>query len=185
MFDVLLGASGGIFGILGALFKQGLETWQEKKKAEAALAVLVENNRHEAAMADKRMDEIRLEAEHATVLAEIGRVKETDVAAYGALTESYDNDKATYSNAPTSQWMVMVDAVRGLIRPVLTTVFSIALIGSTWWLLSVVPDETIQNPEFLNATLYRMIDALLFLATSAVGWWFGSRMSGGTSSSKG
>lgn len=175
MFDILLGASGGIFGIIGALAKHGLEIWQAKNKAANDLAVLIEGNKHELLMADKRMVEIELEAKHAIALGEIARAKETDVAAFGAMEASYDNDKATYSNSPKNKWLIMVDVVRGLIRPLLTTVFSVALIYATFWLLVSIPESVISNPDFLSGTLYRMIDALLFLATSSVGWWFAAR----------
>lgn len=177
MFDILLGASGGIFGILGALGKNALEIWQAKNKATQELAVLAEQNKHELAMADKRMEEIKLEAQNAVALGEIARIKETDVAAYGAMEASYDSDRATYSNAKQSPWMVAVDVVRGLIRPALTVMFSIALVGATLWILTNIDRSILTQQAFLEGTLYRMVDAFLFLATSAVGWWFAARYS--------
>lgn len=175
MLEVLLGASGGIFGIVGALAKHGLEIWQAKKKAEADLALIQEQNRHEALMADKRTAEIELEAKNAVALAEITRAKETDVAAYAALAASYDTDKATYSDSPQSPWMVGVDVARGLIRPLLTLVFSVGLMVMLAVIYKNVPESVSADPKFLEATFYRLIDALIFLATSAVGWWFAQR----------
>lgn len=175
MLDILMGAGGGVVGILGALVKHGLEIYQEKKKEDASLAVLKEQNAHELAMADKQANLIELEATHALALADVNASKEIDVAAYGALSASYESDKATYSNAPQSPWMIAVDVARGFIRPFLTLVFSMALIGFTAWLYINVPEASVSNEKFLNATFYRLIDALIFLATSAVGWWFAAR----------
>jgi hypothetical protein len=175
MLDLLMGSAGGIFGIFGALAKHGLEIWQAKKKAEADLAVLQEQNRHESLMSDKRAAEIELEARNAIALSEIARAKETDIAAYGALGASYESDKAAYSDAPQSPWMVAVDVARGFIRPLLTLVFSGALIVGAAWLYKNVPESVSSDPEFLKNTFFRMVDALIFLSTSAVGWWFAAR----------
>lgn len=177
MLEVLLGASGGVFGILGALGKHALEIWQAKRKAEADLALLQEQNKHELQMADKHAEEIRLEAENAVRIANINRDKEVDVAAYGALSASYDADRATYSDAPKNKWMVLVDFTRGITRPALTLLFSVGLIVFTAWLWIKLPDSVIAQPEFLQSTFYRLIDALIFLATSAVGWWLSARPS--------
>lgn len=175
MLDVLLGASGGVFGIFGALAKHGLEILQAKKKADADLALLMEQNKHEAIMADKRAEEIRLEAEHAVALSDINRQKENDIASWSALQSSFETDKATYSDAKTSGWMIAVDFTRGMIRPALTLVFSVALILGAAWLYKNVPETVYGSPDFLKSTFYRMIDALIFLGTSAVGWWFAQR----------
>jgi len=175
MLDILLGASGGIFGILGALGKHALEVYQEKKKEEANIAILVQTNAHELAMADKQAKLIELEATHALTLADLNASRDTDIAAYNAIGASFDNDKATYSNAKDNAWMIAVDVCRGLIRPLLTVTFSFALIGLTAWLWLVMPDVIAGSPEFLKNTFYRLIDALIFLGTSSVGWWFGSR----------
>lgn len=175
MLDILMGASGGVFGIIGALVKHGLEVYQEAKREEMSLAVTKENNAHELAMADKRIQEITLEAQHATQLAQVAAAKEVDVAGFQALAASYDSDKATFSQAPTSPWMIAVDFCRGVIRQLLTLAFSVALVATTWWLLSKLPAETITDAKFLDGTFYRLVDAMIFLATSAVGWWFAAR----------
>lgn len=175
MFDVLLGASGGIVGVLGALFKHTIEVYQERKKAEAQLSILKETNTHELNMAAKHAELIKLEADNAVVLAELNRTKEFDVASLNTLTASYDNDKAAYSDVKDSKWMIAVDVARGLIRPALTTVFSVALIACTILLWFEVPAEVVRTEQFLSQTLYRLIDALIFLSTSSVGWWFAAR----------
>ena len=181
MLDVLLGASGGIFGIAGALLKHGIEVWQSSQEAKKEIALAQEDNRHEEIMADKQKELMQLEAASGLALADVNRAKETDIAAYAALGNSYQADKATYSDAKTSMWMVAVDFVRGMTRPGLTIIFSIALILATAMIWHMVPKEIIATPDFLKSTFYRLVDALIFLATSAVGWWFAARSSTGSS----
>ncbi len=176
MFDLLLGgATGGVLGVVGALFKHGLEAYQERKKAEASLLLLQETNKHELAMADKQAALIDLEAKNAVTLAELNASRDIDVASYNALGASYAADKATYSDAKTSGWMIAVDATRGFIRPFLTLIFSLSIMVMTAWLWIKVPEAMTGNIEFLKSTFYRLLDAQIFLATSAVGWWFAAR----------
>lgn len=176
MFELLLnGATGGLLGVVGALFKHGIEAYQERKKAEQSLLILKEQNAHEAIMAEKQAALIELEAKHALALADLTVQKEIDVAAYGALSASYDHDKATYSDAPQSPWMIAVDAARGFIRPFLTLIFSLSIMIMTAWLWVAVPEATAANPDFLKATLYRLLDAQIFMATTAMTWWFAAR----------
>lgn len=177
MLDVLLGASGGIFGILGALFKHGLEVYQETKREQQSLLLLKENNLHELAMADKQAALMQLEAKNALKLADVNVTGEVERAAYGALEASYEADKATYSAAPTSPWLIAVDVVRGMIRPSLTLYFAIFLTVLTIMVYTNLPESVYTDQKFLSATFYRLVDALIFLGTSAVGWYFAARPS--------
>jgi hypothetical protein len=176
MFDMLLGAGGGVFGILGALIKNGIEVFEHNTKAQANLAILAEQNKHELLMADKHAELIKLEAENALTLADVNTAKALDIASYNALADSYSADKATYSDDGKSKWLVMVDVIRGLIRPILTLVFSFSIIFFTLWVwASLAPNGLTSHLDFLESTFYRLIDALIFLTTSAVGWWFAAR----------
>lgn len=175
MFEMLLGPAGGLVGVLGALFKHGIEVYQEKKKNEASLLILVEQNKHEAVMADKEAELIKLEAANALVLTELNKAKEFDNAGWNAMGASYEADRATYSEVKDSPWLVAVDVVRGLIRPALTVIFSAATIAFAAFIWNAVPDTVVSNPDFLKETFYRLIDALIFLATSSAGWWFAAR----------
>lgn len=177
MLEILLGSAGGIFGIVGALFKHGLEVYQTTKKEEQSLLVLKETNAHELAMADKQAALMKLEAANAIKLADITSTSQIEQAAYNALEASYESDKATFSNAPQSSWMIAVDACRGFIRPGLTFIFSAALIITTVILFFQVPEATAGKEDFLKPTFYKLIDALIFLATSSVGWYFAARPS--------
>lgn len=177
MLDVLLGASGGIFGILGALFKHGLEVYQETKKEQQSLLLLKENNLHELAMADKQAELMVLESKNALKIADTTVYGEVEKASYDALEASYEADKASYSAAPTSPWLIAVDVVRGMIRPSLTLYFAIFLSVLTFMVYSNLPAEVYNDQKFLASTFYRLIDALIFLGTSAVGWYFAARPS--------
>jgi hypothetical protein len=175
MLELLLGTSGGFLGVLGALFKHGLEIYQEKKREDAALSVLIEKNKHELLMTDKEIAIITLEAKNANVLAELNASKEIEVSSYNAMAKSYDADKATYSNAPTSKWMIAVDFVRGMTRPALTLYYAIMLSVFTFCIWSYIPVSVMNDPLFLKETFYRLVDALIFVTTTCVLWWFAAR----------
>lgn len=175
--DVLLGASGGVFGIVGALLKHGLEVYQEKQQADKDLAIARENHSHELAMADKQADLMKLEAANGIKLAEITTMGKVEEAAYNALADSYASDKAAYSNDPTNKWMVFVDVFRGVIRPGLALYFAAFLtimLILIWWNL---PETIYKDVKFLEPTFYKLTDALIFLATSSIGWYFAARPS--------
>ena len=177
MLEILLGASGGVFGILGALVKQGIELFQKKQYLANQLAILQEQNRHELLMADKHLDMMKYEAQNELAIAELKMRGELEHARYDAMEKSYEFDKATYSNAPTSGWMVFVDVCRGLIRPLLTIGLSSSLVVFTMYVWRTVPLDVVQNPTFLSSTFYKLVDAFIFLSTTAVGWWFAASAS--------
>ena len=182
MLDVLLGASGGIFGILGALVKHGLEVYQEGQKEERSLAVLKETHAHELAMADKEAKIMQFEADNDLVLAKVKASGEIEQAGIAALSTSYETDKSTYSQDPTNPWLVAVDVVRGMIRPSLTMYFAVFLTLITIFFWQRLPMALYSDPKFLESTFYRLVDALIFLATSAIGWYFAARPSSNSSS---
>lgn len=177
MLEILLGASGGVFGILGALIKQGIEVYQKQKDLSNQLAILVEENKHELLMADKQMEMMRLEAQNGLAIAELHMRGELEKSANELIETSFEYDKATYSNAPTNGWMVFVDVCRGLVRPLLTMSLSTALVVFTMYVWRSVPIATISDPLFLSSTFYKLVDAFIFLSTNAVGWWFAASAS--------
>lgn len=178
MLDIILGgAGGGIFGMLGGLLKHGLEVWQETKKEQASLLILQEQNKHELLMADKQAQLMELEAKNGISLAEVTSNAAIEQAGYAALSHSYDFDKATYSNAPQNIWMVLVDVVRGLIRPTLTLYFAFLLSITTWYLYKVIPLTMYSQQQFHQETFYKLVGAIIFLATASIGWYFAARPS--------
>lgn len=172
MLEILLGASGGIFGILGALVKQGIEAYQKKQDLQTQLAITKEQNAHDLAMADKQLAQMKFEADNNISLANIHLQGELEQLAATSLDKSFEYDKATYSNAPLDDRLIGVDVLRGRTRPLLTLFFSVALVMFTVYVWTAVPQSTINNPTFLSATFYKLVDSFIFLATTSVGWWF-------------
>lgn len=173
-----LGGAGGIFGLLGGLFKIGVAAWEKKKEQERDIELARINASHEENMAEKRLAEIEAEAKHAAQLAQTTAAKEVDVATLKAIGVAYENDRATFATgekAKESFLFLLVDFVRGITRPVLTWVLILWGIGFSAWLWMNVPQEVVYSPKFLEMTLYRMIDALIFSMTAAVSFWFVSR----------
>lgn len=177
MLEMLLGASGGIFGIVGALVKHGLEVYQEKQQADKDLAILREKNSHDLAMMDKQTSQMEMEAKNGVRVAEITANASIESSAYSALASSYESDKATYSNDPNNKWLVGVDVFRGSIRPGLALYFAMFLsvmLFLIWWQL---PPQIYKDVSFLTPTFFKLVDALIFLATSSIGWYFAARPS--------
>lgn len=130
---------------------------------------------HEAVMAKFQAEEAKAERDQALALGEQNkqlaeiegqqRVEEKTVDAFKASMESQGK---TTGNA-------LFDFVLRLVRPIIT-VWLLVLLGGIYGKL----DELTGGLESLSAkeqlTLYMtIVDAIIFLTTTAVGWWFASR----------
>ena len=161
-------AGGGILGVAG--------NWL-KSRGERKLIKM--QNEHAVSMRKLDQGEMRLEAELALqqieatnkgklALANVEAQRAFDVAATELQKQSYNADKATYGGG----W---VDKIRGLMRPtitvfllIVTTYIAVTLTGILGGLDSLPSDE-------LFNLYITIINAIVFLTTTAVTWWFGTR----------
>lgn len=158
------GGMGALVGMLGSWMtkredRKNLELTikRDVQLGELRLKELAAESEHELAMADKEVERAEVEGDIAIESAEIG-----------AFAESLQAQAK-------STGIVFVDAIRGLMRP-LITVFLLIL---ATWLAASVNDmvgglESMPKAELFD--LYRLIiQQLIFLTVTAVTWWFGSR----------
>ena len=158
------GGMGAIIGLAGSWMtkredrkKAELDLQREIEIGKLRLQEITAESEHELAMADKEMERAEVEGNIAIESAEID-----------AFTESL---KAQAK----STGIVFVDAVRGMMRPLIT----VFLLGLSTWLAVTVHTlvgglETISKVELFD--LYEIIiQQIIFLTVTAVTWWFGSR----------
>lgn len=125
---------------------------------------------HDERMAKIRTDELRLEGEQKIQLAETEGEIASDIERQKSFTESLKEQSMLYG-------IRFVDAVRGLMRPVITIFL---LIVSSWLAVNVyhLAGGLQSMPENDVIDLFReIVTQILFLTTTAVTWWFGSRPS--------
>ena len=154
MMDLLTGLlTGGATGLLGT----ALTTVTDYCERRA---------RHREALASQRLDielaEVEARsAEHRATLALQSAEIEAETR---ALEASYSDARRRWSRAGEGGWIVGVDVVRGLTRPVLTWLLILLVAGIYW---TALPDE--------EALRTRIVATVLYLATTCVVWWFGGR----------
>lgn len=158
-----------VLGLFGGLFQRWMDLKREKEVAAREVAILRERNAHDLAMRDKDREMVEVEAKNALTMAEVGARRETEVAAYASMNAALAADRATYSDrfkelGPVAKGaLVAVDVVRGLTRPGLTVVL-VCFVG---YLMATIPTT---DP------LYQaVVEGVLSLAFTAVGFWFGAR----------
>jgi len=115
-----------------------------------------------------RVEEIQTKGEFETQLAQLEAEAAREVNDTALRSESYSVDKASYGGG----W---VDKVRGMMRPLIT----VYLLGISTYIARVLT-ATLNGlgalGEAESITLYgNIINAIVFLTTTAVTWWFGSR----------
>ena len=158
MLDLLMGVlSGGVTGLIGTVISGGMKFFENKQK-----------HGHELAIMDMEIKQMHVEAEIARDVAELDMESKDRTAAWSALEASYKESTSRMSTGD-SQWLVMVDVVRGLMRPVITLglLLGIGVIYFTVGANATLPDGT---PMTVN-----IIQTVLFVGTTAVLWWFGTR----------
>lgn len=153
-FGSLLGCLGGIANRFMDLKLKTLDI--EKAKLD---------NAFELEKMKAETDQLKMEWEAKAQVASIEAQGQVDVEGYKAMAASYDNDKATYGIA----WL---DAIRGLVRPIVTMIF----VGVSLFFAYLVYQANLKV-TFPLETLAKVIDWLLLEAGVVIGWWFASRPS--------
>ena len=158
MLDLLMGVlSGGVTGLLGTVISGGMKFFENRQK-----------HGHELAIMEMESKQMRVEAEIAKDVVELEMEGKDRTAAWSALEASYKESTARMSKGD-SAWLVMVDVVRGLMRPVIT-LGTLTLMGVIYFTVA----QGMVGPEGISVQV-TIIQTVLYIATTAVLWWFGTR----------
>lgn len=164
--------SGGFIGTVGSLASKWLEGKQKKEQEEISLNKLREQNAHEKAMV-----QMQLEGQKNIKLIEAEEAWHT--ADFNALAKSLEADSATYSKVDVSKaspWLVAVDFVRGMMRPLITGSLVAYCVWMSFYIFADYGAEL--DKTQMAATVFAVIDSMSALTGLAVSWWFGSRVHG-------
>lgn len=152
MLDSILAVvTGGATGVVGTLVTAGTAYFERRQR-----------HAQEVEMRRVEMEMLQTEAASAERIAAIERESEQMRAEHEALEASY-RAATTRMSTGDSRWLVAVDVVRGLTRPVLTWCL-LALAAVIYFTLS--PQDGMRG---------QIIDTVLYLGTTCVLWWFGAR----------
>jgi hypothetical protein len=158
MLDLVMSVlTGGATGLIGTVISGGMKFFENKQK-----------HGHELAIMEMEIKQMGVEAQIAKDVAELEMEGKDRTAAWAALEASYKESTSRMSTGD-SGWLVAVDVVRGLMRPVITLGLLI-MIGAIYFTVAVDlvgPDGTPMRVFIINIVLY--------VGTTAVLWWFGTR----------
>ena len=144
-------ATSGVVGLLGPILSRIGAYYEREQK-----------HKHDMARFDKEKELAVLEMQSSERMQAQDTHARMEVSADNALAESL---RASVSRMSTgdSKLLVVVDFVRGMVRPTLTVSF---LIVSTVLFFSLAPSDNLRGRALLT---------ILYLTETSVLWWFGSR----------
>lgn len=166
---------GGATGLLGVI----LQRFADYKNKQ--LDMQLERMRAELEIAKRRADAEIMAQEWAarTKVADLEADAAKDVAASQAFEASLFKEPDRYSHAPTltkgQQWvMVVLDAVRGSVRPLLT-LYLCALTTYVWLQVRYLVGAAGIEEDAALEVWKLVVGHVLYLTTTVVLWWFGTR----------
>lgn len=142
--------SGGVTGLLGVVLSFASDYFKARQRNAQEITLLIEQ---------RKIIELEIASAERVEIVRADAARE--VAESSAFAASIAADRAAYSRGE-SPWLVLVDVVRGLVRPSVT-LYLCALIS----VLYFATESPALRHEIQSTSLY--------LATAAVLWWFGSR----------
>ena len=156
MLDSLMSIlAGGGTGLLGTALTYGLD-WLRSRSQHS----------REVELSRLDLEQARVETASAERVAAVEAASETDAAAWGALEASHRSAGQRWSRAGDPWPLLVVDVIRGLMRPMVT----LGSLGFVAWLYDSM------TPVMAPADLpLRVTDTALYLASSSTLWWFGTR----------
>lgn len=169
MIEFLTNALGG--SLIGSLASVAQKYMDNKQKLEA----LKLKNEFNLEMSQEERRTIQLQLESEKTIAGIEFNKAMAVGDLSALEQSIEADRATYSvdTSKTSGWLVAVDFLRGITRPVLTAGLASYCVLVTGYNL-VTYGSTFTGSE-LSVMTMTLVDSMATYTGLAISWWFGSR----------
>lgn len=164
--------SGSFVGLLGSVANKVYEFKMEKQKAE--------NIRLQGELDIKI---IQAENEGRFKVAQTEAEAQMDVAASNAFAASYQLEPKMYHSnskitAAQNSFLVIVDGIRGLVRPMIT--FSLCVIMMVVYLKAghIIENKDL-TPEQALKIYTDVTEAVIWLTTFSVSWWFGERSAAG------
>ena len=178
MTGLLSGVAGIVSGIGGSLISNIFNFFTEKQK-----------NKHELDLIKARVEEMKAESElhikEITVQGEINQ--EIANQASFDLSQKYGNQRLIDSpmilklfDSKWSRWagvflvmiMAIVDVINTAMRPAITIVLMYITTAITYQHIMIMQEnQKIVSPEML----LMIIDSIIYLTFTVVGWWFGDR----------
>lgn len=165
--------SGGVTGVIGSAIT-GVMSYKDKQL----------QYKHELDMELAARETMRLEYEQKAKVAVIEGDAAVEKAEVEAFAESIRADKATYSagiafDKVRGGWiyamlMVIVDFLRGIIRPA-TTILFIVMTFVMYFSLNRRVSIAGSDPKAVMELFGQVVTVVLYLATTTVCWWFGAR----------
>jgi hypothetical protein len=181
MTGLLSGLAGILSGVGGSLISNIFNLFTTKQ-----------NNKHEIELIDARIREMKAESEkNITEIKVQGEIAQ-EIAAQTSfdLSQKYGNQALIESavivkllDGKGTRWigvflvffMGIVDVIRAAMRPAITIALMIITGVITWQHLLIVNE----NKGLVDAaTITMIIDSIIYLTFTTVGWWFGDRTIG-------
>ena len=169
--------SGGATGLLGVGIQRLADYWNKKQDLEK----LKLQYDHEANMRDKDAAIMEQEWAARTKVAEVEGASREAVADAGAFAASFGMEPTRYSEGVkpgkvAGFLLVLLDAIRGIVRPGLTLYLC--------WIATMMYEESRAvlaiadlptNTDLVMNVYQQIVFTLLYLFTTCVLWWFGTR----------
>lgn len=169
---LLTGAGGGILGGITGILGAGLQLFAQYKLEQLKLETLKIKNEHEIAITNAEW------AGRSQVAATEAAGREA-VADSEALAASYKMEPTMYSAGQKlgvmQRWVfVLLDFVRGIIRPALT-IYLGALTTYVLWLVNETVGVRVLTATQAYELWVMVVGTVMYLTTTCVLWWFGTR----------
>lgn len=168
--------SGGATGLLGVAFQR----FFDYKNKQLDITAAKDRMAHEALLRDKDAAIMDKEWAGRLQVAQAEGEAAKDVEESKAFGASYGMEPSRYSDqskltAGQGWIMVILDAVRGVVRPGLTIYLCVLTTFIYWQLRDIMDTKTLWTQESAAKAMEMIINTVLYLTTTCVLWWFGTR----------
>ena len=171
-------AFGGLTGLFGVIAGKVGDYFTLKQK-----------NAFDLAMRDKDMEIAKIEADKEVTIAQDTNNANREIAESKVQEASYESDKAEYLThdviehaPPWAQGIIsvalgFVDFVRGMTRPSITLYLCVltTLMYLQMKAIVTLSGQQAFTPADAVKVIVLIVDAAIYLTSTAVTWWFGSR----------